>query len=191
MKTVQIEKLVQDLNGFAAEDFCVVKMPVYLRENPVSIESLAPYLFFSNNCYTRNLIFRNEHFELMTLCWEVGQASMIHDHADQNCWMAMPQGKLNIKNFRILEQNLAANFCRLAETESFNIEQNRPAEVEPDEPVHQVSNLPEFNQRAVSLHIYSRPIDRCQVFSIQKNEMRERIMCYTSKFGKLCDGARL
>ena len=60
-----------------------------------------------------------------------------------------------------------------------------------EEPVHQVLNLPEFNEPAVSVHIYSRPIEKCLVFSTVKNEIRERTMCYTSKYGKLLPEARL
>lgn len=33
-------------------------------------------------------------------------------------------------------------------------------EVDPTEPVHQVLNLPEFNERAVSLRLYSKLYDR-------------------------------
>ena len=55
----------------------------------------------------------------------------------------------------------------------------------------QVFNLVEFNQRAVSLHIYSRPFDRCLVYSTETGEYREIPLHYTSEYGKLCEGERL
>jgi hypothetical protein len=36
----------------------------------------------------------------MTICWEIGQASRIHNHRDQNCWMSAPIGRLKVQNFR-------------------------------------------------------------------------------------------
>ena len=38
----------------------------------------------------------------------------------------------------------------------------------PIEPVHRVVNPREFNQRAVSLHVYSRPFDTCVVYSTEQ-----------------------
>ena len=191
MQTVKIDKFVERLTEIPEDKFCVGNVYDFLRENPVCKDSLSPYLFFSRNCYTRNLIYRNDLFELMAICWNVGQSSLIHDHADQSCWMTMPIGKLRIKNFRVLEQNLETNFCLLEEADEFDLKPDCSAEVQLEQPVHQVLNLPKFNEQAVSVHIYSRPIDKCLVFSTQKNEVRWRTMCYTSKFGKLMPDARL
>ena len=66
-----------------------------------------------------------------------------------------------------------------------------PAEVDPEEPVHQVLNLPESAERAVSLHTYSRPFDRCLVYCPDTNEYREIPLHYTSQYGMLCEGERL
>jgi hypothetical protein len=54
-----------------------------------------------------------------------------------------------------------------------------------------VLNLAEFRQRAVSLHIYSRPFDRCLVYCRETSEYREIPLHYTSEYGKLCEGERL
>src|SRR2546430_11507454 len=37
-------------------------------------------------------------FECLTICWEIGQASRIHNHRDQNCWMSAPIGRLKVQN---------------------------------------------------------------------------------------------
>ena len=192
--TVQARSIEQFVNGLCEipeEQFCVGNVYEYIKNSPVDEHSLEPYLFFSNKHYTRNLIFKNGLFELIAICWEVGQVSQIHNHHNQNCWMAMPQGKLRVQNFRVVDQNEAAWYCRLEPTNSFDIHQHMPAEVDPEEPVHQVLNLAEFNQRAVSLHIYSRPFDRCLVYCCDTNEYREVPLHYTSEHGKLCEGERL
>jgi cysteine dioxygenase len=163
----------------------------YLKRHAVDAGSLEPYLYFSENHYTRNLIFKNELFELVAVCWEVGQSSMIHNHHNQNCWMAIPVGRLRVQNFRLLEQDETTRCCRLQPTTAIDIHKLLPAEVDPEEPIHQVLNLSDFNQRAVSLHIYSRPFDRCMVYSMESGEYREIPLHYTSEYGKLCEGEAL
>ena len=190
-RAVFIDQFVTGLCAIPEEDFRPGAVYDYLKSHPVDGGSLAPYLFFSKNHYTRNLIFKNELFELIAICWEVGQASQIHNHHNQNCWMAMPIGKLRVQNFRILEQKEAAGYCRLEPTYAFDIHKYLPAEVDAAEPVHQVLNLAEFDQRAVSLHIYSRPFDRCLVYCLETSEYREIPLHYTSEYGRLCEGERL
>lgn len=187
MQTVTVNALRNGLLEIPAADFDVGTVCDFLRANPVDADSLAPYLFFSQTCYTRNLIFKNELFEMMTLCWEAGQATPIHDHANQNCWMAMPMGKLRVVNFRVAETDFAKNLCRVAQAEQFDVEESCAAEVDPAEPIHQILNLPELNSRAVSLHIYSRPFKSCQIYSTSLNEIRTRQLCYHSIDGKLCE----
>ena len=191
MKTTTINKFIDGLCAIPEGQFSVGTVYDYLKHHPVDEESLSAYMFFSKNHYTRNLIFKNELFELLAICWEVGQSSPIHNHDNQNCWMTMPIGKLRVQNFRIVEQDELARQCRLEPTHALDIHRLLPAEVDPDEPVHQVLNLREFEQRAVSLHIYSRPYDRCLVYSPGKGEYGYVELCYTSEYGSLCEGKRL
>jgi len=191
IQTVSIEEFVNGLCSIPEQDFRVGSVYDYLKSHPVDEGSLEQYLFFSKKHYTRNLIFKNELFELIAICWEVGQVSQIHNHHNQNCWMAIPMGKLRVQNFRVVDQNEGTWFCRLEPTSAHDIHQLIPAEVDPEEPVHQVLNLLDFNQRAVSLHIYSRPFDRCLVYSCETNEYREVPLHYTSEYGKLCEGEKL
>lgn len=190
-QAVSIDQFVAGLCAIPERDFRVGRVYDYAKTHPVDEASLAPYLFFSKNHYTRNLIFKNSLFELLAICWEVGQSSQIHNHQDQNCWMAIPIGQLRVQNFRVLEQNEATGYCRLEPTTAFDIHRLEPAEVDPDEPVHQVLNLAESNARAVSLHIYSRPFNRCLVYCIDTCEYREIPLHYSSEYGRLCDDEKL
>lgn len=191
VQAVTIEQFVTGLCAIPEEEFRVGSVYEYIKDHPVDEKSLEPYFFFTNNHYTRNLIFKNDLFELILVCWEVGQASQIHNHHNQNCWMAIPTGKLRVQNFRVVHQNSETWSCHLEPTNAFDIHQLMPAEVDPEEPVHQVLNLAEFNQRAVSLHIYSRPFDRCLVYCGETNEYREVPLHYTSEYGTLCEGEKL
>jgi len=186
MPIVTIDRFIAGLCAIPEEDFKIGTVYDYVKAHPVDGDSLHPYLYFSHRHYTRNLIFRNGLFELLAICWESGQVSAIHNHHNQNCWMVIPIGRLRVQNFRVLQQDDETGYCRLEPTDSFDIDRFLPAEVDPSEPVHQVSNLSEFDQRAVSLHIYSRPLDRCLVYSPDQNLYTEVELENSSEYGKLC-----
>ncbi|MCA1625962.1 MAG: cysteine dioxygenase family protein [Acidobacteria bacterium] len=191
MKTVKIENLIKGLRQISDEDFTCDNVYKFLAENPVDVDSIAPFLFWSEKFYTRNLIYKDERFELMALCWERGQVSRVHNHADQNCWMSVPIGKLRGQNFSVEEIDEAKGFCKLKETDNFDLSDCLAAKVELEEPIHQILNLPEFQSRAVSLHIYSKPFDRCLSYCRETDKFSEVPLFYTSIDGKLCDGVKL
>lgn len=192
VKPLFINQFVAELCAIPETEFKTGMMYDFLKKHPVEQSSLEPYLFFTKKFYTRNLIFKNELFEVMTLCWEIGQESSIHNHSEQNCWMTIPVGKLLIQNFKELEHNESENFCRLAPSTAIVISKDFPAaEVDQEEPIHQVCNLERFNERAVSLHIYSKPYDKCLIYTPKKNQVQEVNLFYTSVEGKLCEGIKL
>jgi len=57
--------------------------------------------------------------------------------------------------------------------------------VDPGEPVHQVLNLAEFGERAVSLHVYSKPFDSCEIYLREKGTYMDVPLHYTSEYGRL------
>ena len=191
MKTVKIENLIEGLCEITDTDFTCDNVYQFLSENPIEIDSIEPFFFWSERCYTRNLIHKDERFELMTLCWERGQISRIHNHADQRCWMSVPIGKLRGQNFRAVETDEENWLCKLEETDVFDLSDCLAAKVELEEPIHQILNLPEFESRAVSLHIYSKPFDKCLSYCRETNKFSEVPLFYTSVKGKLCDGVKL
>lgn len=188
---ISVEKLVEELRSIPDEEFTCQNVYDFLSRNPVEVSSIEPYFFWSDKFYTRNLIYKDERFELMALCWEIGQVSKIHNHADQKCWMTVPVGKLCGQNFKIVEIDESKGYCKLVKTERFELSNWLAAKVELEEPIHQILNLPEYGSRAVSLHIYSKPFDRCLSYCTETNTFKEVPLFYTSVYGKLCDGIRL
>ena len=191
MKKVTVENLIEGLRAIPDAEFTCDNVYEFLGEHPVEVDSITRYFHWSENFYTRNLIYKDDRFELMAICWEKGQVSRVHNHYDQKCWMMVPVGKLRGQNFRVVDINEETGFCRLEETDEFDLSECLAAKVELEEPIHQVLNLPEFDERAVSLHIYSKPYDRCLSYCRQTDTFKEVQLCYTSIDGKLCDGIRL
>ena len=191
MKTVKIENLIEGLREIPDEQFKCDNIYQFLADNPVDVETIAPYFFWSKRFYTRNLIYKDERFELMAVCWEKGQMSKIHNHADQMCWMTVPVGKLRGQNFAVEQIDEKRNFCRLKETSNFDLSDCLTAKVELEEPIHQILNLPEFNERAVSIHVYSKPFNTCLSYCRETDRFAEVSLCYTSIGGKLCQDIKL
>jgi cysteine dioxygenase len=191
-------KDVVDIGAFAAglsaipeERFTHQGVLDYMRENPIGILSLAPYLYFSAERYTRNLIHTTSLFDLIAICWEIGQKSAIHNHRGQRCWMGVAYGRVQVQNFRMVSQNAATRSCELAPTTRYTIDAASPAEVDPDEPIHMVANPSPFGSRAVTLHIYSRPFDMCEVYDLQAKRYQDVKLANTSEFGRLTSDGKV
>ncbi len=191
MDPVTIEKIISGLRAIPDESFVCDNVYDFLSKNPVDVDSIAKYLFWSSQCYTRNLIYKDDRFEMMAICWEPGQVSRVHDHFDQRCWMTVPVGRLKGQNFAVVEINEDTGRCKLRETSDFELADCLAAKVELEEPIHQVLNLSEYGERAVSIHIYSKPYDRCLSYCRDTDTYKEVRLHYTSVNGKLCDGVEL
>lgn len=191
MATVKIDTLISGLKSITDDEFTCDNVYNFLGDNPVEVDSITKYLYWSPEFYTRNLIHKDDRFEMMAICWEKGQVSRIHNHSDQKCWMTVPVGKLRGQNFAVKEIDDSRGFCKLIETDSFELLDCLAAKVELEEPIHQILNLAEYDARAVSLHIYSKPYDSCLSYCRDTNTFKEVKLCYTSIGGILCDNGKL
>jgi cysteine dioxygenase len=190
MEQLPVEEWVRQLNEIEKAKFTVENVLGFCQARGVEAGTLEPFLHWDPCCYTRNLIFKCELFEVMAICWQIGQLSRIHNHRGQNCWMSVPMGKLKVQNFRVEVTDRAKQACHMVPTDTYVMDARHPAAVNPTEPVHQVLNLPEYNERAVSLHIYSYPYDRCEVYSADKGTYMDVPLYYTSEYGKLLSAVK-
>jgi len=191
MKQLTIDDWAKQLAAIPKQDFTIPRVLKFTQDNAIRPETLTPYLFYAKSHYTRNLIYKCELFEVLAICWDVGQVSRIHNHRDQNCWMATPIGRLRVQNFRVENRDAAHGACNLIPTDSYDMDATHPAVVSPDEPVHQVLNLPEFAERATSIHVYSYPYESCEVYSIERGAYADVPLHYSSEYGKLSPDEKL
>ena len=184
-KQVSIEDFVSELRKFSEPTFRGTEQIFrFLEQTPVAPDTLERYLTWDRQHYTRNLIDKTPLYELIAICWDIGQVSSVHNHRDQNCWMAVPIGRLLVENYRVTAQELEKGTCQLEATDTVEMNPACPCAVDPLEPVHRVLNPREFNQRAVSLHVYSRPYDSCVVYSPEQGTCGEIKLHYTTEYGK-------
>src|SRR6476661_4540056 len=145
-KPVPIQDFVAELRKYPEPAFRRIDQIIRFLENtPVASDTLTPYLTWDRQHYTRNLIDKTAHYELIAICWEVGQASSVHNHRDQNCWMAVPIGRLLVGNYHLVSQDLDRGRCELQPTNTVEMNPEHPCAVDPTDPVHRVYNPREFN----------------------------------------------
>jgi cysteine dioxygenase len=184
-RQISIDSFVADLRKFPQTAFDGIDdILSFLQQNPVATDTLKPYLTWDGQHYTRNLIDKTPLYELVAICWEVGQTSSVHNHRDQNCWMAAPMGRLLVENYHLISQDLESGHCHLEPSNTVEMNATQPCAVDPKEPVHRVLNPREFNQRAVTLHVYSRPFDSCVVYSPEQSVCGEIKLHYNSEYGR-------
>ncbi len=183
--TISIERyveLLRELPGDAFED--VPRIEEWARQHPVDPATLDRYLVWDRQHYTRNLIDHTDLYDLMAICWDVGQSSSIHNHKGQNCWMSVPQGRLVVQNYRVISESLDEHCCEIVPTDTVEMNARHPVGVNPEHPVHSVANPRHFNQQAVSLHIYSRPFDSCIVYSDEQGTCGEIKLHFNTMYGE-------
>jgi len=137
------------------------------------------YLHFRETFYTRNLICRTEDFELLALCWEPGQITPIHDHADSEGWMYGLAGEVEEVRYRC--ETPEGGPARVTRIEDGRVGVGKVAHINDDIAWHTVGNP--TGERAVSLHLYSPPIDSCRWYDTDSATVKTRTLEYYSVDG--------
>ena len=167
----------------------------YLITYEIRLEDLERFKLWLADRHTRNKIFRNEMIEVMLICWPVGTVTPLHTHNGQLGWMTMIEGKLKVENFRKVECNRPENQqvvgldCLAGAThivmEHLHDEIAIPGgplnTVDKTQTIHRILNPAEWNQPAVSMHVYSRPIDSCVVFDMENQRCFRRDLKYDNE----------
>lgn len=184
---LSIEEWLEGLKALPSDGFAAA-CTEYVQAHAVDPESLGPYTFFQADHYTRNLIFKNDLFEVLAICWEGGQQSAIHNHRDQQCWMVMGFGCLENIDYQVTDQCFESGTCKLSPARTIRLTRESPLTVDDDMPVHKVVNCPHQNERAMSVHIYSRPFDTCEAYDYDAGTFKVVELSYHSTFGELVAG---
>jgi len=137
--------------------------------------------FFADHGYTRNLVAREERFELLLLAWGAGQESPIHNHEGQDCWMGVVEGQIE-----------EVRYCKPEEVGSGPLEprgsqifsQGEVAFIRDEIGLHLVrSGSPD--RPAVSLHLYASPYDQCNVYCPQTGKITRKDLRNYSVRGRI------
>ena len=177
-----LDELIQELRKvFASDkvniDYVKTLMTLY-KSNPKDWKQFAK---FDPHRYTRNLVdLGNGKFNLMILCWNREQASMIHSHANSHCFMKILDGGVNEELFEWPENE---EVKEMTPREKNAYEKDQTAYISDEIGLHRIEN-PSHTDYAVSLHLYSPPFDECKCFDQYTGHVTNAKVTFWSKFGK-------
>ena len=155
-----IDDLIGWLKG-AKERIDLDDLKNRLDDDRLSAESLADYIHFSDERYSRNLLAHGPQFYALVLCWKPGQASPIHDHKGASCGVRVIQGTATETSFawqgdKLLPQRVttmrAGEVCG-----SF------------DDDIHEIRN--NGSENLVTLHVYSPYLDNINLYDIESGKV--------------------
>lgn len=115
---------------------------------------------FSDERYTRNLVVRDTHFELLVLCWGAAQESPIHNHEGQDCWMAVLEGEIEELRY-CCPEDVRPGPLEPHGARSFTA--GSVAFIKDEIGLHLVRSA-HAERTGVSLHLYAAPYDYCDVY---------------------------
>jgi Cysteine dioxygenase type I len=143
----------------------------FLDTNLIEPASIAPYVRFAADRYTRHLVFKNAAVELLVLCWGRGSHAPIHGHEGELCWARVERGRLRFTSY--LE--LSRGPLRLAPVG--HAVEGGPGHVDGPADIHAVETV---GEEAVSLHVYVKPYDECDIYDLAQGVVRRVRLTYDS-----------
>lgn len=138
----------------------------FFGEVPLSIDDVASYLTFRSDRYVRNRLHDGPLYQALVLCWRNGQRSPIHNHRGSHCGVKVLHGVATESVFTLAPNGL------VVPVGSRDLPPGHTC-ASADEDIHQVSNLQAGGADLVTLHIYSPPLVRMDMFSLDTPAVRE------------------
>jgi hypothetical protein len=143
----------------------------FLAGHLIGPTSLEPYLHFAADRYTRHLVFKSAAVEILVLCWPRGSRAPIHGHEGELCWARVERGLLRFTSYR----ELSRRPLRL-EPLGQPLE-GKPGHVDGPADIHAVETV---DEDAVSLHVYVKPYDECDIYDPATGVVRRVRLTYDS-----------
>ncbi|MFM8316296.1 MAG: cysteine dioxygenase [Deltaproteobacteria bacterium] len=165
MKSISLNQFLDFLNQQTSTSFKTDIVDNFLKNHKIDHEEFLPYTFFREETYGRNLVAKNDFFELLVLTWLPEQRTPIHDHADQRCWMLMELGSLTFKNYEPVGSIIDGKKYQLkplgkAETIKAG---NQPIYIDDGWGLHSIANA--SRKPAISVHLYAGPVPKCRIYN--------------------------
>ena len=158
-------------SAFAALDRFDGQLPLsaimdWFRDEALTLQDLSSYLTFNPARYVRNRVHDGPSYQALVLCWRNGQRSPIHNHRGSRCGVKVLRGVATETIFARAPNGL------VLPVGSHDLPPGHTCASANDD-IHQVSNLQAGGADLVTLHIYSPPLLRMEVFSLETPAVRE------------------
>ena len=152
-----------------------------LRRRPATVEALLerlalpaarlwPALPVRRHGYARTRVHRDDHFELLLLTWSGRARSPVHDHDGQDCWFLPLDGAFDLDDYAIAAED--GRRARLTLLGSRRLAAGDAGVIDRRDRYQAIHAVHAATSRALSLHVYAQPLDRCRVFDLGRGVWR-------------------
>ena len=138
----------------------------WIENCQLDLDHVQKYCRYHPQHYVRNLLQAGQAYHALVLCWRNGHRSPIHDHRGSCCAVKVLRGEATETSFQIAPNGMAYAISSRQLTEGATCYSE-------DADIHQVSNLQADQADLVTLHVYSPPLLRMNVYSLHGGGTRE------------------
>lgn len=168
---LSMDEFVADMRRLTAPSVDAGAVQQFLDGHLIEPASLEPFLRYADGRYTRHLVFKSAAVELLVLCWSRGARAPIHGHEGELCWARVERGRLRFTSYR----ELSRSPLRLASVGEPLL--GGPGHVDGPADIHTVDTV---GEDAVSLHVYVKPYEECDIFDVEQGVVRRVRLSYDS-----------
>lgn len=136
---------------------------------------LAPYIQFNQGGYARNVLYRDEKFEVICLCWEPGQATAVHNHGGSFGVVYVYEGTLEVQTYRRTDDGSVPGQAKLENIGDYRVAAGSLL-LDRRNSIHRLGNPAGATRGAVSLHFYAGPLDTMEIFDPETDRVAVKPM---------------
>nr|WP_158080003.1 ATP-binding cassette domain-containing protein [Archangium sp. Cb G35] len=149
-----------------------------LRQGQLHRRAVEPFALLQDGRYTRTLVYRDEDMEVLVLGWGRNARAPVHGHDGQECFLMTVAGELEVADYRRVAGGQEPGYAL--------VERVGPRRTllpgamdhrNPEAELHSVRTGARSGF-AISLHVYSRPIDHCLIYEPRRSSCELRKLRY-------------
>jgi cysteine dioxygenase len=177
--TAKLSTLIDDLNTLVSDEQRVA----LIKEVIIDSSEFEKYHYFGECSYGRNLIYSNQDFEVILMCWRSGQQSVAHDHSDSLCVMKCVSGVLEEQRYikQAVIDRTSPKADEILPTSLNTLALNQAISITDSEGLHSLKN--NSAQDACTLHFYFPPIHQANKYDTNSGEATVVNSKFTSEYG--------
>jgi len=148
-----------------------------MREESLDRRAVEPFALLRDGRYTRTCVYRDEDLEVIVMGWGRGSRAPIHGHDGQDCLLRLVAGELEVSDYRLVAGGREPGYALVERVGSSRtllpgaMDHNTV-----EQELHAVR--PSTRGTAISLHVYSRPIETCLTYDPHRSRCESRTLRY-------------
>lgn len=168
------EQFLAETATYTPETFGLPELKALVERLELTPDLFAGRMLFCPEAYARNLLFKNELFEAVCLCWQDDQRTSVHNHGRSFGVVVIFEGVMREEIFRRVEGD------RLTLVHTRDLSPDGAIGAAPVDMIHRLGNGGGPGSRLVSLHFYAGPLDEMDVFDLETGTAYSKPMRYLS-----------